>query len=233
MNVKAFFSFISILLAAAVLSFPPTVRSSPQVQELTAEEADAFFLEMADVLKTKKSMQVDFNQERHLSMLLEPLVSQGICFFNDPDKLRWEIFEPYESLLIFNGNSVAKYDFDQGIPRRLNLGSEDIIREVLAQILDWMKGDFRNSAEVYNIRIFRNEYFRLRLIPRSAGLLENIQFIELHIDPPTKHITQVIIQESETDFVRIGFFNEQNNLDLDGQLFDLNDPLVWIRGTDR
>jgi len=233
MKVKAFFSYISIILTVAILFSPSTVRCFPQVPELTVNEADAFILEMADVLKTRTTMQVDFKQERHLSMFLEPLVSQGVCFFKDPDQLRWEIFEPYMSLLIFNDNSVAKYDFEKGNPRRLNLGSEDIIREVLAQILDWMKGDFRDSAEIYHIRISKNGNFRLRLIPRSAELLKNIQFIELHIDPLTKHITQVIIQESETDFVRIGFFNEQNNLDLDGQLFDLKDPLVWIRGNGR
>lgn len=233
MNKKKFYRSFFVFLTAAILFIPSSLRCFPQVKELSADEAEAFILDMADVLKTNHSMQVDFKQERHLSMFLEPLVSKGICFFKDPGQLRWEIFEPYKSLLIFNDNSVAKYDFEQGDPRRLNLGSEDMIREVLAQIMDWMKGDFRDSAEIYNIRIFKNGKFLLRLIPRSAELLKNIQFIELQIDLLTKHVTQVIIQESEADFVRIGFFNEQNNLDLDGQLFDLKNPLIWIRGTGR
>ena len=121
MKVKAFFSYIPVILTAAILFSPLFIRCFPQLQELTADEADAFILEMANVLKTRTTMQVDFKQERHLSMFLEPLMSQGICFFKDPGQLRWEIFEPYMSLLIFNDNSVAKYDFEKGNPRRLNL----------------------------------------------------------------------------------------------------------------
>ena len=221
------FCFCLALVAALFSLLPSTVSASLVDQDLSSDEVDAFLEEMSQVLFSMKSMQVDFEQERHLAMFLKPLVSKGICFFEDPGRLRWEIFEPYKSLLIFNGNSVAKYDFSQGEPRRLNLGSEDVIREVLVQIMDWMKGDFRASAEIYDIRISRNEDYQLRLIPQSRELLENIKFIELYIDNRTKHITQVLIRETKTDFVRIEFTNERNNLELDEKLFDLKNPLIW------
>lgn len=233
MNKKKSSRFFLFCLAAAFFNFPLSGACPLSAQELSGAEADIFIQNMAGTLKTKKSMRVDFKQERHLSVFLEPLVSKGSCFFQDPKRMRWEIEEPYRSLLIFNDNRVAKYDFEQGTPRRLTLGSEDVIREVLVQIMDWMKGDFRNSAEVYNIRIYKNENIRLRLIPRSSGLLENIQFIELHIDPLTKQITQVVIRENETDFVRIGFSNERNNIELEAQLFDLKNPLIRNGGAGR
>ena len=147
--------------------------------------------------------------------------------------MRWEIYEPFFSLLLFKDNSVAKFDFKEGVVRRLRLGSEDVIREVLAQIMGWIKGDFEDSMPIYDIRIVEKESFVLKLIPRSAELLDNIKSIELYFDKGTKHIVQVFIRETETDFIRIKFFDEANNLELDDRLFDLNDPLLWHRNIKR
>ena len=226
--------FIRLLFLLMVVSFWFCINvgfSFSDIQELDTDEAEAFIQELSAVLEKISSLQVDFQQERHHSLFIEPLVSKGVCFFKDPHQMRWEIYEPCASLLIFKDNSVAKYDFKEGVPRRLKLGSQEVIREVLAQIMGWIKGDFEGSAPIYDIRIFKKENYALRLIPRSEELLENIRFIELHFDKDTKHIVQVLIYETETDFVRIIFSNEANNLDLDDRLFDLNDPLFWNRKT--
>jgi outer membrane lipoprotein-sorting protein len=230
MNKMKLIRSFSILAVVVILSQHSMVISSSPTQELSPNEAEAFIQELAAILRTKKSMQVYFTQERHLSLLIEPLISKGVCFFKNPDQLRWEIVEPYKSILLFNGNRVEKYDFDEdGTPRRLTLGSEDVIREILSQITDWMRGDFSNSAQTYNIRIYKNDNDRIRLIPKSKELRENIRFIELHIKNLTKQIIQVLIEETESDFVRIFFFEEKNNLELEKRLFDLEDPLVWIK----
>lgn len=225
-----FIRSFSMLAVVVILSQHSMVFSSSPTQELSPNEAEAFIQELSAILRTKKSMQVYFRQERHLSLLIEPLVSKGVCFFKNPDQLRWEIVEPYKSILLFNSNRVEKYDFDEdGIPRRLTLGSEDVIREVLSQITDWMRGDFSNSAQTYDFRIYKNDNDRIRLIPKSKELRENIRFIELHIKNLTKQIIQVLIEETESDFVRIFFFEEKNNLELEKRLFDLENPLVWIK----
>lgn len=218
--------FFFLLLIIGFLSIQSSAQSSQQGKELTSDEGDLFIQQMAEALKTRESMQVNFVQERHFSVFLEPLISKGICFFREPDKLRWEIYESYKSILIYNNRSVAKFDFEQGRLRKLKLGSVDIMREILNQIISWMKGDFRNSSQIYEIKIYRNKDYQLRLIPKSKELLKSIKYIELNINAQTKHVTTVLIKETETDFIQIKFSNEKDNLELAEELFDLKNPLI-------
>ena len=85
-------------------------------------EQQQFLQEMTIALDDVKNFRVEFEQQRHLSIMMEPLISKGICYFEVPDKLRWEIDEPYSSILIYNEDQIAKFEIDQGQLKKLNFG---------------------------------------------------------------------------------------------------------------
>jgi len=203
---------------------PPAAPVQQPYRELSAEERESFLKEMAAALKSIRSLRAVFVQERHLSLFVEPLRSRGVCSFERPGRLRWEVTEPYASLLILDGRGVAKFDRVEGRPRKLELGGADLLREVLGQITDWMRGDFSRAGESYRLKLERGEDYRLSLTPRSKELREMIHAVELSINPKTHRVTQVVIREPGQDDLSIRFEEERINLEFEPRTFDLERP---------
>jgi outer membrane lipoprotein-sorting protein len=161
-----------------------------------------------------------------MEILIDPLVSEGYCYFEKPDKLRWELTRPYQSILIYNADVIGKFDVKDGKAEKLNLGTEDLMREILKQIIYWMQGDFAKAAEIYNLKIFKSDTYKLVLIPKSKELIKSIQSIEMIFNKSLNGISVVRINESIDNFIKIEFSNEQNNITLDKKLFDTEKPLI-------
>ena len=215
-----------LILGLLMISLTMMTAENDRVKELSNHEQIQFIAAMADTLSSVNTLKTSFIQERHLDLFMDKLVSKGYCFFDEPDRLRWEITESYRSILIYNQKKVAKFDFEDGHLRKLNHGETDIIREVLQQVLFWMKGDFSESSKVYDISIFQEEDFKLILRPKSVELLKYISSIELGIDKGLKLVKSVTINESSNDYIKIIFQKEEYNRIFNSKLFDLNKPYL-------
>lgn len=194
---------------------------------LSPAEQEKFLLDMSIALEDINNFRVDFKQERHVSILMEPLISQGACYFEKPDHLRWDIQTPYSSILIYNGGQVSKFEIESGNAKKLNFGAADIMSKVFGQIISWMQGDFSASQSLYSIQIVKDSSYRLKLIPKSETMRSNLQIIELFIEPNTFLMQKVVIRESAEDFIRIEFKNKHENRLLPEKLFNLRDPQIF------
>ncbi len=217
-NIKSFLIASLILIVRFEFGFAGNV--------LSPQEQQQFLHEMTTQLADVKNFQAEFEQERHLSIMVEPLISKGMCYFEVPDKLRWEIYSPYSSILIYNKEKVSKFEIDNGQLKKLNFGAVDIMRKVLQQIISWMRGNFTDSEAIYSIKVFQGAINKIQLTPKSEVMRENLKSIELHIKPETFQLEQVLIKESAVDFIRIKFKNKQENLNLPEKIFHLNHPVV-------
>jgi outer membrane lipoprotein-sorting protein len=194
-------------------------------RELPLPEQDVLLQKMTGTLQSVKSLKADFVQERHLSLFLDVLSAKGRLYFEMPDRLRWELSEPYASVLIFNGGNVAKFIQERGKLVKMKLGMEDILQEVLKQIISIMRGNFKKMRDVYDISLFQGKDYRLSMRPSSAGLSKIITSLDLSIDPDSSHVTKITIREPQGDYIEIKFSGEEENRTLDNRLFDLNSPL--------
>lgn len=210
------------VLLIALLTLPLHGQEAPVAYaELTGADQELFLKEMAAALKKVQSLRTEFVQERHVSLFLDPLESRGVCSFERPDRLRWEVVKPYASLLILNGRGVAKFDRVEGELRKMKLGGEDLLREVLGQITDWIRGDFTRADEMYILTLEKGADFRLRMQPRSEKMSQMIRAVELFIDPETHRVTKVVIREPGEDYLEIRFEKEQLNIKFDPATFSL------------
>jgi outer membrane lipoprotein-sorting protein len=190
------------------------------------EEQIKILQTITEKLSTVNNLKASFKQSRYMEIMIDPLVSEGYCYFEKPDKLRWELSEPYQSILIYNDNSVAKFDVNDGKVEKHNLGTEDLMREILKQIISWMQGDFSKAADIYDLKIYKSETNKLVLIPKSKELIKSIQSIEMVFKSDLKNISTVQINESVGNCIKIEFMNEQNNINLDNRIFDTEEPLI-------
>lgn len=48
------------------------------------------------------TIRADFVQEKHLQILLRPLISKGVFYYEAPGSLRWEYQSPIKSILLMH-----------------------------------------------------------------------------------------------------------------------------------
>ena len=205
-------------------SAPSTQSTLPSYQPLSPEDTSRFLDDVATTLGGVRTLRTSFVQEREIPLFLDTLKAKGVCYFQAPDKIRWELTEPYVSLLIHNTNKAAKFDMVEGSLRKMRPGAEDALREILGQIMSWIRGDFKSAREAYNLSLLKGPDYRLVLKPRAKGLGEIIQSVELSIHPKTLHVTAVTIREPEGGRITIRFKEGTINAPLEQALFDLDHP---------
>lgn len=198
-------------------------------QLLSAEEQNKILKTITENLSAVANLKSEFKQIRYMEVLVEPLVSEGLCYFEKPDKLRWELTEPYQSILIYNDDQVAKFNVHDDKLEKLNLGAKDLMRAILKQIISWMQGDFSEAVNIYNLKIYKSETYKLELIPKSEELIKSIQSIEMVFNEDLKNISTVKINETNNNYITIKFINERKNISLNKQIFDLNQPLLFSK----
>ncbi len=191
----------SIIVAA--LLFMPAPQSRPggnglpeapsRAHALSPEATRRFLTEMKQKLGALKTLKADFIQQRRMSAFMDTLTATGTCYFRSPDRIRWELKEPYHSALVFSEGKVAKFLFDNDRARKLNPASGEIMAEVLKMISLWMRGDFESSESLFNLQVERRPAVHVRLTPRSDTIRHVVHWVELtrDVDSPRFHTIQV------------------------------------------
>lgn len=216
---------ISLILVFAFVNGADRLLAADTYAELPVSEQDVLMKRMTTSLQSVKNLKADFVQERHLSMFMDVLSAKGRLYFEMPERLRWELSEPYVSVLILNEGAVVKFNREGGKLVKMKLGMEDLLQEVLKQIISMMRGDLKKMREAYQVSLSQGRDYRLSMKPVSTGLAKIIKSLDLSIDPGSSHVTKITIREPQGDYIEIKFSGEEENRTLDARLFDLNNPL--------
>lgn len=217
-----FFHVISLLLF--MLTVPVSV-SVPEEQLLSIPEQTRILNEFSARLKTIKSFRAEFVQDRHLQAFLDILQTKGIIQFEAPDKLRWEVRQPYASVSILNGKKAAKFDIENGQATRMT-GMEDYLYEVLQQIAGIIRGNFEGLQKSFQIKIGRKGHqYILYLQPIDRNLSKSISAMEIISDDQLERVQQVKIFEPQGDRIEITFSQPSEGLTFGPRVFDLKQPL--------
>jgi outer membrane lipoprotein carrier protein len=196
---------------------------------LAASPADDYLAALKASLGGLKTLQADFIQERRLAVFEDTLTSQGRLVFASPDRLRWELERPYHSVLLLNGSGVAKWDIEDGVPRRAKLGGKEALQAALGQILSMLRGDFASLKAGFDIQLAKGRSDGpdlLTLKPKGQALGRYLSGLEFSIDPARQRVVRLRLLEPGGDSTEVRFSHELENAALDPQLFDLDHPLL-------
>ncbi len=163
-----------------------------------------------------RSIQADFVQEKHLKILVRPLVSTGTFIFQTPQSLRWEYQTTVPSILLMHGGRIKKFIKrdgqlveDQGM--RL-----DSMQVILAQISNWLDGRFSDN-DMFRVS-FPDERTVL-LTPKEQTFAGLISKIELKLADRQGVLDGVTIFEGPGAYTRMIFSNRVLNKDIPVSLF--------------
>ncbi|BHH82298.1 outer membrane lipoprotein carrier protein LolA [Desulforhopalus sp. 52FAK] len=163
-----------------------------------------------------KSIQADFIQEKHLKILVRPLVSTGTFTFQTPQSLRWEYLAPVPSVLIMHGDKIKKFverDGQMVEDKGLRL---DSMLVVLGQISNWLDGRFSDN-DMFTVSF--SDDTTVQLSPKDQGLAGFISKIELKLAAEKGFLDGVTIFEGPDSYTTMTFENRAMNMDVPLSVF--------------
>ena len=163
-----------------------------------------------------RSVQAEFTQEKHLKILVRPLVSRGIFAFQAPQSLRWEYLSPVHSLLLMHEGRMQKMIERDGRFEPDNGTGVDSMQIILQDIGNWLDGRFIDNP-LFNVT--RPDNRTVVLTPREQGLQSIISRIELHLGQVEGVMESVTIFEGPDAFTRLTFTKTVLNQEIPASTF--------------
>lgn len=163
-----------------------------------------------------RSLRSDFIQEKHLPILARPLISKGRFVFRRPGDLRWEYIHPLRSVLLMHDNEVRRFSQKNGQWVEASAGNMQSMDIVFQEITNWLNGRFDEST-MFSAALKPGN--RIVLTPKSSGLEQFIQRMELVMAEQPGVMQEVVIFEGEKAFTRIRFEAPQLNPVLSDHVF--------------
>lgn len=151
-----------------------------------------------------QSIQADFIQEKHLKILIRPLVSTGTFTFQTPQSLRWEYLAPIPSVLLMHGDKIKKFvERDGQLVEDKGLRLDSML-VVLSQISNWLDGRFSDN-DMFTVSFIDER--TVLLSPKDQGLAGLISKIELKLAAQKGFLDGVTIFEGPDSYTKMTFEN--------------------------
>ena len=167
-----------------------------------------------------------FVQERHLSLFQEPLRSEGCLCFQKPGRLRWEITQPYRSILVSDGHGAAQFERLNDHWKKLDLGLADAMQHILVQIGDILEGRYAASQHDYAASATNSpDGPVVTLTPQNPAVRKMMQAIEIHLAPDFRVTRRVVLRELDGDYTEIRFSEQQADPPFPAGTFDRSQPV--------
>lgn len=212
-----------LLLLAMLLSGASAGEESRTFLE--AEDRAAFLRKVKERMGQVRSFVADFSQEKTLSVFKDTVSSSGFILFERPDRLRWEIREPFRSQLLVAGDKVAKFEFVGGKRRSLKLGrGHDAILVVMERLRGWFRGEFDQEGDPFLVSVSTRPTPLIVLTPRDAAMKKNLTAVELVPTEDLVSVTSVTIRERGGDKTVMTFSGYARDLAVPESAFSLTDP---------
>jgi outer membrane lipoprotein-sorting protein len=212
----SYLSFVLFFWLCCLTSDPSAeVKPEQKAREIQSQ----IFTLIAAGAATVQTLSSDFSQERHLSMLKEPLISIGKFAYEKPDRLYWEILKPSPLGFVVQGGQAKRWGSDPRVTETLEIDQEPMIRAIVGQVSAWTKADFTWLEKRYRITVLEETPYSLKLIPLSFQEKKFLAYITIAFSEDWTHVRSVELHEKGGDFTRLRFINTLLNPSLPKDFF--------------
>jgi len=182
-----------------------------------------FFLGWADSLneiklkaKDIRSIEAEFVQEKHMKILINPLISEGKLYFNSPQSLRWEYTRPIQSLLLMHNEDIKRYVMSSEGMIEDKSPALQMMQVFLEEIISWIQGDFEKNPD-FTAELQPGGI--IFLTPKNPAMGNIIEKIALKLTDTPGIIESVTIYETPTTYTLIKFKGTKINQKIDDSVF--------------
>ncbi len=172
--------------------------------------------ELETAAGTVTSIKAGFTQEKHMKILVRPLVSEGRLLFQGPDSLRWEYKHPVQSILLLHKGKTRRFVQKSGSLVEDASANLQSMQVVVQEITQWLNGRFDDNPMFTAVL---EPGRKIVMTPREESFARLIQRIEVLLSDRPAVIKSVMIFESEDSFTKLEFKDVILNQKLDDDLF--------------
>jgi outer membrane lipoprotein-sorting protein len=175
-----------------------------------------FAVKLKEHYKTVKSISAQFTQRKQSLLFDTPLVSEGLFYFQKPDKIRWEQQKPKAEYFVINGDAVIQFD-GESVKKSAGL---DMQMSVFRQfILGTVDGSILDDASFEKTFLSKNGKMTITLLPTDKRMAKRLQRIELTFDERSLLLDQLKMYESPDEYSDIRFTGQKINAEIPSSIF--------------
>lgn len=212
--------FVSLLILPLVLIFALTVTLAAPAAAQQQSDADVIS-RINRVAASLSTIECDFTQTRHISMLNDKMTSKGKMYYQRSDKLRWQYTSPYAYTFIVNGAKVSMKS--KGRTDVVDASSNAFFKELVRIMAGSVTGRCLSSDKDFKVALAvgKTEYVAT-LTPRRRQMQQLFKNVVLHFDKARSMVSRIELVEKNGDRTVIALTNVRTNHALNASLFSLD-----------
>ena len=185
----------------------------------TAFAQDAVLDAWLDRQATISSLDASFTQERKLPSLKEPVSTPGRICFAKPDKIRWQLGVPMQTLAVSDGTTLTLIEESEKSARQVAADSPHAARfSLLSGKAFQDKESFHQAFEIIASRVTSGIH-QYTLKPKDRRMRSQVPWIFIDIDPAKKELRVLELEMQDKSRIRTFFTNPKFNTKLADSLF--------------
>jgi len=186
--------------------------------KLTAEQQKQLVEKIDKAASAMKSMQCDFTQTKSMKLLKKEMKSNGVMYFKQPDKLRWQYTSPYDYTFIMNGDKVRIKSTKS--TQDINVQGNKIFRQITNIILNTVTGGGLKSASDFTVEVYKSDkgYFA-KLYPKKKEVKQIYNVIEIYFNSSLTMVSSVRMIEKTGDETLVNLNNLKANVAINEKMF--------------
>lgn len=200
-----------------ILLFITSIAGFSQ-SKLSESEQNTFKEKVLKTAQATKSIQSDFTQTKHLSVLENDIVSEGKLYFKSPNLVKWEYTKPYKNSAVFKNDKLLVNN--EGKKDEMDLSSNRMFKSLNTLIVNSIKGDMFDESQFEIFYFGLANGYLVKFIPKDKRLKKFIASFELKFDKELTQVIEVKLIEPNDDDTTIVFKNKQLNSTVPDSVFN-------------
>ncbi len=198
----------------ATPSTQPAVDLKPAPRDLLAH--------LQKQLSTVDTMEADFIQQKHLSMLKHTLTIKGRFAMAKPNKVIWIVNEPNKYAIRVNGDEITQWDEDTNKVQVLHVGGDPTFQAITQQIQAWFLGDYKVLEKSYDVLLLNDQPLSLRFVPQPGGMVSKlVKNIEITFGKDEMQIDTMVVNETSGDSTTLKYSNVRLNQPIQKETWEI------------
>lgn len=209
------------LIISLLLTVFPFYLWTQDLKVANEEQKKTMVQRINQASSSLKTMQCEFEQTKHLSLLNDKMVSKGKMYFKQDNLLRWEYNTPYNYIFILNGTKVVLKSSQK--KDEIDIRSSKLFQEITNIMMNSVTGKFLTGNTDFKITMYTkgNEWIA-KLVPLKKEMKQVFNTITLYFNPDISMVIKVEMEEKGGDSTQIVLRNAVFNTAIDEKVFVLD-----------
>ena len=193
-------------LAVALPTQGKTAKAAKAAPAASTEKAPANVDALLAGLSKAPGLYAHFREEKHLTLMQQPLVSEGSIYFTPPSRFARHTEKPIASTMVIDGNQLQFGNADG--QESMNLGTNPVARLFADAFVMLLSGNRPGLEKIFKMQLSpraggASGEWKLVLTPRVAPMDKLIK--ELELRGRGLNLNELDVREASGDWTRTSF----------------------------